>query len=242
MIRRMALAALAALAVAALAGPVTALAQTSGSDGSQTKQVRYGDDVYGGTEDSTGGYGTSGSSSGSSSSSGGSGAWTYFIARLTGGVEVPKGDPKGSGTASIRVRGTQVCYDVHWTGIDAMASHIHKAAAGTAGAIVVPFFAQETPLTVTKKSGCTTADASLVKAIIKNPTGYYVNVHSPEFPKGAIRGQLAKVDAATANSLPYTGVSRSKGLLILALCVMAAGSLLVAVGQRQRRRPAPARH
>jgi hypothetical protein len=34
-------------------------------------------------------------------------------------------------------------------------------------------------------------NAELIKAIRKDPTAYYVNVHStPNFPGGAVRGQL----------------------------------------------------
>jgi hypothetical protein len=221
MLRRTAMVALTVAACAALAAPA-ALAQEG--DGYSTTQVTYGDDVYGGTEQSAG----------AESSSSGEGAWTKFITRMNGEAEIPgPGDANGSGTASVKARGTEVCYDVRWSGIDANASHIHKAVAGKAGPIVVPFFASDTPLEATRKTGCVDVDAAVVNALIKNPTGYYVNVHSPQNPKGAIRGQLAKLDASGA-SLPYTGVSRTKGLLLLALCAAAAGSMLLAVGQRRR--------
>jgi hypothetical protein len=33
-------------------------------------------------------------------------------------------------------------------------------------------------------------DRTLVADIMRSPRDYYVNVHNPEFPDGAIRGQL----------------------------------------------------
>jgi hypothetical protein len=49
-----------------------------------------------------------------------------------------------------------------------------------------------TPPTSGVSSGCTSADPNLIKAIIQHPEKYYVNVHTAEFPGGALRGQLSK--------------------------------------------------
>jgi hypothetical protein len=49
-----------------------------------------------------------------------------------------------------------------------------------------------TPPTSGSSSGCTSADPSLIKAIIQHPENYYVNVHNADFPGGALRGQLSK--------------------------------------------------
>ncbi len=38
--------------------------------------------------------------------------------------------------------------------------------------------------------GCTTTTPELAADIGANPSDYYVNVHNPAFPAGAIRGQL----------------------------------------------------
>ena len=43
-----------------------------------------------------------------------------------------------------------------------------------------------------KVSACATASADVIKDILANPGGYYVNVHNAEFGGGAIRGQLTK--------------------------------------------------
>jgi len=221
MLRRMATAALAVLVAAALAAPA-ALAQ-EGSDYT-TQQVQYGEDVYGGTE--------GGATTGSAGQS--AGAWAKYTARLTGQAEVGGGDPDGSGTAAVRSRGTEVCYDLRWSGVDVTMAHIHKGAAGKNGDVVVNFFAGESPLDATSKSGCVQASTEVVKAIAARPDWYYVNLHSPDHPKGAVRGQLASVDAAGASQLPYTGGPLSRGLLLLGLCVIAAGSTLLAAGQRRR--------
>jgi hypothetical protein len=223
MLRRVTMAAAVAVVVAAIIGPA-ALAQGSGDDYT-TKQVEYGDDVYGGTDSGTTDSGTSGSSSSG-------GAWVKFSAKLTGSNEVGGGDPNGSGTAAVKMRGTEICFDVKWSGFEAIMSHIHKAPAGTNGDVVVPFFTSESPLDTNSKSGCVTAKASLVKAIEAKPSNYYVNVHSPEFPKGAARGQL--VVAGANDQLAFTGSSMSRALMLLGLCVVAAGSTLLAVGQRRR--------
>ncbi|HET9290187.1 MAG TPA: CHRD domain-containing protein [Actinomycetes bacterium] len=220
MLRRVTMAAVVAVVAATMVAPA-ALAQ----DDYSTTQVEYGDDVYGGTEGGT--ESATGESAGQSG-----GAWTKFSAKLSGDNEVGGGDPDGSGTAAVKTRGTEVCYDLKWTGVDATMSHIHKGAAGANGDVVVNFFANESPLDASSKSGCVQAKESVVKAIAANPSNYYVNVHSPEFPKGAIRGQL--VSGGNGDQLAFTGGPMSRGLMLLGLCVIAAGSTLLAVGQRRR--------
>src|SRR5215471_41726 len=113
-------------------------------------------------------------------------------ATLTGPVEVPPGDPGGSGTAEFRVNIGQgrICYSLSVQHLSAavIAAHIHVAPAGTAGPIVVPLTA---PVSGTS-TGCADVDRELAKNILQHPGAYYVNVHTTAFPKGAVRGQLHK--------------------------------------------------
>jgi hypothetical protein len=116
-----------------------------------------------------------------------------FNTTLSGANEVPPADPDGSGTAHVVVNVGQqrICWDITVSNIAAPTrGHIHKAAAGSNGSIVVPFFEPANP----DLNGCTTTplDRRLLMDIIQHPQAYYVNVHNADFPAGAIRGQLHK--------------------------------------------------
>lgn len=109
---------------------------------------------------------------------------------LTGSLEAPgPGDPDGSGTfaGKIKVGQGQLCYTLTATAIaPATAAHVHVGPAGVAGPVVIAL----APPTEGSSTACATADRDLLKAIARNPENYYVNVHNPEYPAGAIRGQL----------------------------------------------------
>ena len=110
-----------------------------------------------------------------------------FEAHLLGKAEIPKGAPKGKATVKITISGNKVCWKfISMSGIDKpVVSHIHKGGAKTAaGPVVVPLG------DAFEAAGCTVSTAAVDKAIEKNPTGYYVNVHTARYPNGAIRGQL----------------------------------------------------
>jgi hypothetical protein len=118
-------------------------------------------------------------------------------AQLTGSVEVPAGDPSGSGTALIRLNVAEglVCFKLTATGVDPLtAAHIHHGAVGVAGPVVVPLI-PPSPTTGTSK-GCVSADPALIQDILNNPSQYYVNVHNAKFPAGALRGQLSLLKEA----------------------------------------------
>jgi hypothetical protein len=118
-----------------------------------------------------------------------------FTTTLTGAAEIPgPGDPDGSGTATITLNPGkgEVCWQIHVSDIalPATGAHIHLINPATGfGGVVVPL---SPPDETGHASGCTTADRDLIKDIMKNPEKYYVNVHSTEFPAGAVRGDLSK--------------------------------------------------
>ena len=108
------------------------------------------------------------------------------ITTLSGTEIVGGGDADGSGSAAIRLNVGQerVCWQVSYENIaEPFAAHIHKAPAGSNGGPVIPL----SPIA----GGCASADGALIQDIIDYPDQYYVNVHTPEHPPGAIRGQLS---------------------------------------------------
>ena len=121
-----------------------------------------------------------------------------FTTSLTGAAEVPgPGDPDASGTATITLNQGLgiVCVEASWQLVDGevFAGHIHVGSATQAGPVVVTLFTGSFAGT-DSVSRCTENVApELIKAIRQNPEAYYVNVHSrPNFPGGAVRGQLSK--------------------------------------------------
>jgi CHRD domain-containing protein len=115
-----------------------------------------------------------------------------FRVVLAGENETPAGDPVATGSATIRVRAGQpkICYQLVAQDLSgpASAAHIHRGAAGVAGPVLIPL---RTPNADGKSSGCAKVKRALVKAILAQPSKFYVNVHTAEFPAGAIRAQLA---------------------------------------------------
>lgn len=116
-------------------------------------------------------------------------------AQLTGVSEVPgPGDEDAIGNATFRLNQGRhrICYRVEVTGVTlpATGAHIHAGAAGVAGDVVVTL---TPPDENGLSAGCVTdLERSLIKDMRKHPAQYYVNVHTSDFPGGAVRGQLSK--------------------------------------------------
>src|SRR5436309_4630857 len=119
-------------------------------------------------------------------------------AKLAAKNETPATTSVAKGHTLIKVRNdgtiefkTQINNKSHETFV---AGHIHQAAVGVAGPIVVPLFVAPTPATSArhiKQSGVATPNAGTTgAALCQNPNAYYVNYHTTAFPGGAIRGQL----------------------------------------------------
>ena len=131
---------------------------------------------------------------------------------LHGSAEVPSsgdmsqmvGDPTGTGSAyvfGIDGDSTTLCYVLEVSSIQlvpvgsGMAAHIHEGAMGENGPVVAAMAGPENGnasdcLTEGEEGKFPTGEAGIVQRILNNPADFYINVHNPQFPDGAIRGQL----------------------------------------------------
>jgi len=82
-----------------------------------------------------------------------------------------------------------VCYSMTIKGVMGIpfAAHIHRGIVGVEAPVVIPLVP---PGKNGRSVGCTKAQTSLIRAIIRSPRGYYVNVHTKKYTGGALRGQL----------------------------------------------------
>ena len=96
---------------------------------------------------------------------------------------------EGSGTASFTLNpGTQeLCYTIDSTGlVDVIAAHIHDYPVRSGNVFI------GTPVDASGDgSAClVNVDRAKILAILTNPGGFYVNVHTRTSPGGAISGDL----------------------------------------------------
>ena len=118
------------------------------------------------------------------------------FAVLTGAKEVDStgdrgtGDRNGRGSFSATLDGQMLCYGIQVKNISTpAAAHIHRGNRSVAGPVEVPL---EHPATGDPgaSSDCIEITSAQARALRNNPGRFYVNVHTADFPNGAVRGQL----------------------------------------------------
>ncbi|MFF0746401.1 CHRD domain-containing protein [Streptomyces sp. NPDC004111] len=129
-------------------------------------------------------------------------AASFFAASLNGANEVPVpggpavGDRDGVALEFVKVVDDVVSFAVKWRGTDRpTALHIHQGARGTNGAVRIDFTKElgKGGAGRTASGSVRVTDRALLSALKADPTGFYANLHTKEFPGGAVRGQLHKV-------------------------------------------------
>ncbi len=109
------------------------------------------------------------------------------------------GDQDGSGVAVLRLDpdNQRICYNIVVRNIGQPvepapgigSAHIHTALTGGVFVNLLTDF-RSTGTDTYIARGCVSASTANIQAILNNPDQYYVNVHTAEFPKGAIQGTL----------------------------------------------------
>jgi hypothetical protein len=103
-----------------------------------------------------------------------------------------KGSPTGTASGNFVINKTKLtfCSNIKSSGLTGINGvHIHKGAAGVDGPVaIVMNFAKFNMV----GNSCVKAPLSVLKAIAASPSSYYFNAHTPDFPAGAVRGQLRK--------------------------------------------------
>lgn len=108
-----------------------------------------------------------------------------LTANVNGQQEVPANASTASGTMTGTYNKTTrvLTYTVTYQGITPAAGHIHQAAPGANGPVMVPFSSIASPITGTATLSQADGDALLAG-------NAYVNLHTQAFPGGEIRGNI----------------------------------------------------
>lgn len=161
-------------------------------------------------------------------------ATTSLTASLSGSNEAGGGDANATGSASVTVdtASGEVCATVTSDITGAVAMHIHTGAKGVDGPVLVTLDAKK----INSGATCDSVSAAVAGQIAADPAGYYVNIHTPALPKGAIRGQLAaQPSSVSAGSGGQADTGSTPNVAWLILAVAGAG-LVGTAGWRLARR------
>jgi hypothetical protein len=111
---------------------------------------------------------------------------------VTAGGATMAGEKDGSAFALMRIQGDEASFAFTWKGIGTPASgHIHAGAKGVNGDVKINFFSKKLPDGSSSVIGTTkVSDAQTLASLRSNPQQYFFNLHTAEFPNGAIRGQV----------------------------------------------------
>ena len=98
-------------------------------------------------------------------------------------------DPVHQGDATLELSGTEIRFTISAPGLPTVvATHIHHGEAGTNG----PMFWEINPgyKGDSVRGRATDVPPGVVALIARDPSEYYLKLHTVKFPGGAIRGQL----------------------------------------------------
>ena len=99
-------------------------------------------------------------------------------------------DPVHQGDAVLLLEKTAIRFSIVAPGLDTVtATHIHHGSSGTYGPMLWEINSGYKGDTI--RGTASDIPPGVIALIARDPAEYYVKLHTPEFPGGAIRGQLA---------------------------------------------------
>jgi hypothetical protein len=124
-----------------------------------------------------------------------------LVASLEGRNEVTLGDPDGQALELIGIEGNTLSYSVSWRGIATPTeAAIHAAGRGVDGPVVVPLFTTRRPSGSFASGSVTVTDPTVLDALRSDPSGFYTDLRTDEFPNGAVRAQLHLLSHAVSTT------------------------------------------
>jgi CHRD domain/Protein of unknown function (DUF3455) len=124
-----------------------------------------------------------------------------LVASLVGRNEVTVGAPVGQALALFGLNGNMLTYSISWRGIGTPSeADIHAGARGVDGPVVVPLFTTPRPPDGFVSGTVTVTDPDVLAALRSDPSALYADVHTDQFPGGAVRGQLHLLNHAVSTS------------------------------------------
>ena len=121
-----------------------------------------------------------------------------YMVMMDGASQVPPTTTQATGSVTMVVNANKmtVCARIKVTGLPlpTVFAHLHQGPVGTNGPIVAQFkppIGMKPHSTTGSAHSCATGvNPSVIAGLLDNPSDYYVNIHTTDFPSGAIRGQL----------------------------------------------------
>ncbi|HEX4724858.1 MAG TPA: CHRD domain-containing protein [Pseudonocardiaceae bacterium] len=118
------------------------------------------------------------------------------------------GDPNGSAVVILRISKNRIMYEITWQRMTPPAKMMLQlgAAGSPAGPAQLNLMPTAMPGTITSIAGVINLNNNgLLNLLLGNPSRYNVNMMTPQFPGGAVRGQFRRIGPFDFNRILHVG-------------------------------------
>ena len=129
------------------------------------------------------------------------GSGTDFEATLER-AQVGPAIPAPGGSASLSLNGSELSYDISVWGVpNISAAHFHNAPAGENAGVVNPLAGDFNADGIWVSSGVWDVPSDMMDTLTSG--GIYINVHTPDYPGGEVRGQIIGTGATAVDAVSW---------------------------------------